>query len=220
VADNPTPLCTAAQFSEGPFGDLAAFYSPQALSDILIEATRICESETSRRLAPFTVTETHRASAIDPDEYSDSANIPMDIQSTLGASYARAIGASALVRHVWVDECAVRYPDLWAYSNVSVTIVRSYGGTQQLNVGQILNGPEPDTGHIWFQLGLFMPVGSRIQVTYSGGYTIAVPADLVRANKFMAAYLIVRELNPDASDHDPEQLHVDGLMRLAPYVRA
>ena len=220
MADNPVPLCTAAQFTEAAFGDLGAFYSPQALNDILIEATRMCESETSRRLAPFTgLVETHRASVIDPDEYSDSANIPMDIQSTLGASYARAIGASSLVRHVWVDECAVRYPDLWAYSNTSVTIVRSYGGTQQLNSTQILNGPEPDTGHIWFQLGLFMPVGSRIQVTYSGGYT-TIPADLVRACKFMAAYLIVRELNPDASDHDPEQLHVDGLMRLAPYVRA
>jgi hypothetical protein len=220
VADSPTPLCTAAQFTEGPFGDLASAYSPTALTDVLIEATRMCESETSRRLAPFTVTETHRASVIDPDEYSDSANIPMDIQSTLGASYAQAIGASSLVRHVWVDECAVRYPDMWAYSNVGVTIIRSYGGTQGLNVGQILNGPEPDTGHLWFQLGLFMPIGSRIQVTYSGGYTVAVPADLVRACKFMAAYLIVRELNPAASDHNPEELHVDALMRLAPYTRA
>ena len=130
MADSHTPLCTAAQFTEGPFGDLASAYSPTALTDVLIEATRMCESETSRRLAPFTVTETHRASVIDPDEYSDSANIPMDIQSTLGASYAQAIGASSLVRHVWVDECAVRYPDMWAYSNVSVTIIRSYGGTQ------------------------------------------------------------------------------------------
>jgi len=220
MADTPVPLCTAAQFTEGPYGDLVAKYSPQALSDVLVEATRMCESETGRRFAPFTTTETHRASGIDPDEYSDSANLPMDIRSVLGASYAAALGASSLVRHCWLDECAVRYPDLWTYSNTTVTFIRSYGGTETIASSQILNGPENDTGHLWFQLGLFLPVGSRVQVTYSGGYTIAMPADLVRANKYMAASIVVRELNPGSTDHDPDALHTDALMVLANYARS
>ena len=81
MADTLIPLCTAAQFTEGPFGDLVKGYSSQALSDLLAEATRECESETGRRLVPFSgVTETHRAEGMDPDEYTDSANIPMDLQ--------------------------------------------------------------------------------------------------------------------------------------------
>jgi hypothetical protein len=219
-ADTVTPLCSAAQFTEGAFADLVKGYSPTALNDLLIESTRMCEDETGRRLAPFTgLTETHRANDIDPDEYSDAANLPMDIQSVLGASYAQSIGANSLVRHCWLDECAVRYPDMWAYSNVSVTIIRSYGGSQQLAGTQILNGPEPDTGHMWFQLGLFLPVGSRIQVTYGGGYQ-TMPASLVRAGKFMTAYLAVRELNPADATHDPDQLHTDALMRLAGWMRS
>lgn len=221
MADTVTPLCTQAQFTEGALGDLAEGYSPTALGDILAEATRECESECNRRLAPFTgLTETHRADVIDPDEYSDQANLPMDIQSTLGASYARAIGASDLVRHTWLDECAVRYPDLWQYSGVSVTIIRSYGGTQNLAPTQILNGPENDTGHLWFQLGLFMPVGSRIQATYGGGYVIAIPADLVRACKFMAASIIVAELNPDDTAHNPAALRDRACKILAAYGRS
>lgn len=219
MADSPVPLCSPDQFQEGAFKDLVRDYSPQALNDLLIEGTRACESEVQRRLAPFTITETARAEGIDPDEYTDSANLPMDIRSTLGASYAAALGASSLVRHAWLSEFAPRYQDMWAYSNVSVTIIRSYGGTQSVSPAQILNGPEPDTGHLWFQLGIFLPVGSRVQVTYSGGYTIAIPADLVRACKYMTASIAVRELNPEATDHDPDQLHTDALMFLSNYAR-
>ncbi len=219
MADSPVPLCTAGQFTEAAFGDLVKDWSTQALSDLMIEATRACEDATERRLAPFTITELSRADGIDPDEYTDSANLPMDIRSTLGASYAAALGASSLVRHCWLSEFAPRYQDMWAYSDVSVTIVRSYGGTQDVSPAQILSGPEPDTGHLWFQLGIFLPVGSRVQVTYSGGYTVAVPASLVRACKFMAAYLAIRELNPGTTDHDPDQLHADALMWLGAFAR-
>jgi hypothetical protein len=220
MADSPTPLCSPAQFTAGALKDLVKGYTEQALYDLLAEGTRRCEDITQRRLAPFSnVTEYIRAEGIDPDEYTDAANLPMDVRSTLSASYAQALGASSLVRHCWVSEFAPRYQEMWSYSNVSVTIIRSYGGTQQVSPAQILSGPEPDTGHLWFMLGMFLPVGSRIQVTMSGGYTIATPASLVRANKFMAAYLAVRELNPDANDHDPDQLHNDALMWLEPWMR-
>lgn len=220
MADTVIPLCTQAQLTQGPFADLFAGQENTTISDWLTEATRACEREANRRLAPFTgLTETQRASVIDPDEYSDTANLPMDIQSTLGMSYAAAMGASSLVRHCWVDQYAPHYQDMWAYTDVSVTIIRSYGGTQNLTSTQILNGPEPDTGHLWFQLGLFLPIGSRVQITYSGGYTLAVPGDLVRACKFMTASFAVRELNPGDSRHDPDLLYEDALKILAAYER-
>lgn len=219
MADSPVPLCSPAQFQEGGFADLVRDYSEQALVDLLIEGTRRCEDLTGRRLAPFTgITETHRAGGIDPDEYTDSANLPMDIQGTLGRSYAYALGASSLVRHLWLNEFAPRYPEMWQYTSVQVTIVRSYGGTEQLSPAQYV-GAEVDSGHIWYQLGLFIPVGSLARVTYSGGYVLSTPASLVRANKFMSAYLAVRELNPAEADHNPDQLHQDALDWLAPWMR-
>jgi hypothetical protein len=218
VADAVVPLCSVAQFSEGAYADLAAGYDAGPLNDILIESTRLCEEVAGRRLAPFTVTETLRASGIDPDEYAESASIPMDIQGTLGMSYASALGGMSLVRHFWLHEYPPRYPEMWAYSNVSVTLVRSYGGTQVLQPGQILEGPD-DTGHVQVTLGTFLPVGTRIQAAYSGGYQ-AVPASLVRAGKFMAAYLIVRELNPEDTSHDPDLLREDATTILENWERA
>lgn len=220
MADSVIPLCSAAQLTSGPFKDLFSQVGDTTISDWLTEATRACEREAGRRLAPFTdLIEYQYAQVINPDEYSDSANLPMDIQSTLGMSYASAIGASTLVRQVWVDEFAPHYQDMWAYSDVSVSIIRSYGGTQDLSATQILLGPQADTGHLWFQLGLFLPVGSRVQITYSGGYTVAVPADLSRACKFMTASFALRELDPDDSRHDPDLLYEDALKILVAYER-
>jgi hypothetical protein len=217
-ADAPTLLCTAAQFVETPFADLARDYTTTPLADVLTEATRLCESEVTRRLVPFTKTESHRAEGIDPDELTDSANLPMDILGTLGRSYAMSLGSSTLVRKCWLNEYAPIYEDLWTYSGVSISITRSFGGSQPVTT--LLSGPEPDSGQVWFQLGTFLPIGSLVKVTYSGGYTVAIPADLVRAGRFMAAYLIVRELNPADSGHDAEELHADALLALEPWKRA
>jgi hypothetical protein len=210
VGDSGVPLITWAQLTEGAFADLARGYtSTQVQNDILIEATRACEGMAdNRRLAPFTISgESHRAEGIDPDEYSDSTNLPMDIRSTIGASYAMALGASSLVRACWLSEYAPKYTDMWTYSNVSVSVVRSYGGSQDISPSQILSGPDPDTGRLWFQLGVFVPVASQIYVTYSGGYT-TVPADLSRACKYAAAAIMLDELDPmhGGSEHDPDVL--------------
>lgn len=220
--DNPTPLATAATFNEGALADLARSYSPTALNDILIQATRACETECGRRLAPFTLTETHRAEGIDPDEYSDSSNLPLDLIGSLGRSYAYSLGVNSLVRHVWLNEYAPLYQEMWTYSGITVNLVRSYGGNQAVATTQTLSGPEPDTGHLWFNLGLFMPVGSLMKVTYSGGYT-TVPADLVRACIYMAGAIIVRELDPLAQTghgHSPEALEAVAISWLSPYVRS
>jgi hypothetical protein len=214
-SDPVLPLCSAAQFLEGGYADLAEGYATTPLADILVEATRLVEEECSRRLAPFTITETHMGLGINPDEYAENAGFPTDIQGTLGMSYASALGGITLVSHVWLDETPARYPDMWAYSDVSVQIIRSYGGSQVLSPGQILSGPD-NTGHIRFTLGTFVPLGSGIVVTYSGGYVNAVPASLVRATKYMAAALILRELDPDGErsggGHDPDVLQTDAML--------
>ena len=86
--------------------------------------------------------------------------LPMPIQGTIGWSEALALGGgSDLVRHCWVTEFPPRYQDLWSYSGVSVTVIRSYSGTQQYNQSQLLDGPD-NTGHIWFQIGSLVPIGS------------------------------------------------------------
>jgi hypothetical protein len=221
MTDYPVPLCTPAQFISGAFADLAAGYTAagNSLDEIMAEATRACESECGRRLAPFTgVTESHRGEGMDPDEYTDSANLPMDLQGTLGRSYAYALGASTLVRHCWLSEFAARYPDLWTYSVSQFTIVRSYGGSENLSPQQY-TGPDPDSGHIWLNLGIFAPIGSYFYVTYSGGYSV-IPGDLVRACKNMAAWMIVTELNPEDMNHDPDRLHATALMLLQNYDRS
>jgi hypothetical protein len=205
AADSVTPLATVAQFTEGAYADLVRNYSTQSILDALIEATRECEGQAERRLAPFTKTESHRATGVDPDEYAGSGNLPLDIYGQLGRSYAYSLGAMSLVRHVWLDEYAPRYPELWQYSNVSITVDRSYGGSQILNSGQFQQ-PDPDTGHVFISLGVFVPIGSFIKVTYSGGYQ-TVPGDLSRACKYLAAAHIIDELDPKASTgHDSEGL--------------
>lgn len=219
-ADSPVPLCTAAQFQSGAFADLATYYTQQtgqALTDILSEATRTCEGIAGHRLAPFNdVPETHRLAGMDPDEYTDAANLPLDITSAVGQSYAQAMGVTTLVRHMWLDAYAVRYPELWTYSSITVEIVRSYGGSQVLTSAQY-TGAEPDSGHVWFELGQFIPIGSLGRVTMSGGYTVAIPADLVRAGKLMTAWMIVTELNPEDASHDPDRLYSAACKILARY---
>jgi hypothetical protein len=220
-ADTVVPLCSYAALLEGAFSDLFSGFSQNAANDILLEATRQCEDQTGRRLAPFTVTETIRASGMDPDEYGGTSNMPLSIQGTLGMSEAAALNMTNLIRHAWISQYPPRYQDLWtppSQAALQVTVVRSYGGTQALSPGQILDGPD-NTGHVWFQLGQFIPVASRLRFTYSGGYTVAVPGSLLRACKFMAAAVAIDELNPGDNERDPDRLYNLALRWLAPFAR-
>jgi hypothetical protein len=77
AADSPVPLASSADMQGGQFADLVRDYSAGDLDQLMIEATRVCEGIAGRRLAPFTgVPETHRATGIDPDEYTDGAACP------------------------------------------------------------------------------------------------------------------------------------------------
>lgn len=207
-ADSPVPLATAADMLTGQFADLVRDLSADALAQLMVDSTRVCEGIAGSRLAPFTaVPETHRATGIDPDEASDSSGIPVSMQATLATSYSNALaGSGDMVRHIWLNEHARRYPEMWTYTDLSVQVFLSIGGSQSFPGVQIV-GAEPDSGHIWFYLGSYIPAGSLIRVTYSGGYT-TVPADLVRACKLHAAVLVLGEIDPAGNQyvHDANTL--------------
>jgi hypothetical protein len=216
TADTLTPLCTWAQLVAGPFADLVKGYTGQGQTDLLAEATRMCESAVDRRLATFTATETQRADALDTEDALD-AYVPLDPTSQLGFSRALSLGSTLLTRHFWVRERPARYPELWSGAINTITLLRSFSGTQVVAIPQIQY--EPDTGHVRFQLGTFVPPGTTIVCNYTAGYT-TVPADLIRACKYMAASIAVRELDPmQSGGHDPDLLRTDALDALAPYVR-
>ncbi|MEU0940104.1 hypothetical protein [Embleya sp. NPDC005971] len=220
--DTGPALITWAYLTKGAFGDLVREYTdPVDQQNLLIEASREAEAETGHRLIPFTgLIETQPAYGIDPDEMSGSDNLPLDLAGSLGRSWANAVGGgmSSLVRRIHLDQYASKYAEKWAYSDVSVRVVRSYGGSQDVTA-QILMGPNPDTGFLWFQLGTWLPIGSEFQITYSGGY-FSVPGDLARAVKFLAAANVVAELDPMRSNgHEPDVLRSEARRILTGYVK-
>lgn len=216
MADTVAPLATPAQFSEGPLADLVRDYSTDALMDLLMEATRMLEDYADRRLAPFTdMVETQRADALDIEDALD-AYVPMDPTSQLGFSRAQSLGSTLLVRHFWLREFPPRTPEYWAGSLTSVQLLRSFSGVQDVDVTQLQY--EPDTGHVRFQLGTFVPPGTTIVSTYSGGYS-TVPSSLVRACKFATASLAVAELDPAVQSHDPDDLWSRATQIVGSYAR-
>lgn len=206
AVDAPQPLCSPADLTAGAFADLTRAFSPEALQAICEEASRACETEAGRRFMPFTITEALRADGVDPDELGGlGSGIPLDMNAALGFSYANALGTSvgSLVRRLWLTECAPLYQEMWAYSNVTVQATLSIGGTRPVTV---LRGPFPDTGMLWLTLGTYLPQGSIVEVTYTGGYQ-TIPADLRRAAKYMAAAICCREIDPRADvGHDASNL--------------
>lgn len=217
ATDSVTPLASSTDMQEGPFKDLVSGYSTQGLNTLMIRATRMCESACDRRLAPFTnLTETQRAQSLDVEDALD-AYVPLDPTSQLGFSRALSLGSTLLVRHFWVKHNPPIFPDMWTGSISSITLYRSFSGVQVVNISSTQF--EPDTGHVRFQLGTFVPPGTTIQVVYSGGYS-TVPADLVQACKVMAASIAARELDPyQAGNHDPDLLRMDAEAMLDPYMR-
>jgi hypothetical protein len=191
-------LATFAQITEGALSDLVAgITSATAQLDLMDEATRACETVADRRLAPFVgLVESHRLEGIDPDEYPAGSGLPITLETMGRASMGTVLGVGDnLVRHLWLDQFAPRYADLWAYINVVVTLTDTAGAVQTLSGAQLL-APQADSGHLWLPVGTWAPIGSWASITYSGGYTLAVPGDLVRACKYMAAAIAADDLDP------------------------
>ena len=204
------------------YPELVVDIDPTTLADILVESTSHLEDRTGRRLAPFTGhIYQDRLFGIDPSEYGNNADMPMDIYGSLGMSQAIALGASTLVRHFWLDQFAPVYPELWTYNIQSMTIYRTYGDFQPIDFANGgVRGPDVTDGHVWIRLGTFAPEGSRVQVVYSGGYTKGIPASLRRACLFQAAKFIILEFEPQTR----REMNLDNIdqqidLLIAPWVR-
>ena len=162
---DPVALATVAEFSKR-YPELVVDLDATTIADILVEATAHLEDLTGRRLAPF---KGHiyqdRLFGIDPGEYGNNADMPMDIFGSLGMSQAIALGASTLVRHFWLDQHAPAYPELWTYNIQSMTIYRTYGDYQPIdfNHGGV-RGPDVTDGHVWIRLGTFAPEAHELKL--------------------------------------------------------
>ena len=198
AADSPTPLATVAQMQEGPFGDLVRDYSAQALSDLMVQATRAVEDATGRRLAPFTLTESQRMTALDVED-GLTEGMPLPNAAQISAEYGQARGVGNLVRHFWVRHYPPHYPDLWspAAQISALNVAWSFGGTTAVAPTSLQY--EPDTGHVRFLIGTFVPPGSTATYTYTGGYS-TTPAGLLRATLMQAAVLALEDLNPEGGE--------------------
>jgi hypothetical protein len=58
--------------------------------------------------------------------------------------------------------------------------------------------PQPDTGECRLRLGTFAPEGTNIVINYGGGYTVAIPADLQRLCRYVAAKMIILDMEPQS----------------------
>lgn len=218
---DPVSLASVADLQRR-YPELVVDLEPTTLADLLVEATTHLEDRTGRRLAPFTGhIYQDRLFGIDPAEYGNNADMPMDIYGSLGLSQAVALGASTLVRHFWLDQFAPVYPELWTYNIQSMEIYRTYGDHQPIDFahGGIV-GPDVTDGHVWIRLGTFAPEGTRIKVVYDGGYTNGIPASLRRACLFQTAKFIILEFEPQTRREmnlDQIDQQIDSI--IAPWVR-
>lgn len=218
---DPVTLASVADLQKR-YPELVVDIEATTLADILVEATSHLEDRTGRRLAPFTghIYE-DRLFGIDPSEYGNNADMPMDIFGSLGLSQAIALGASTLVRHFWLDQFAPVYPELWTYNIQSMTIYRTYGDFQPIDVlNGGVRGPDITDGHVWLRLGTFAPQGTRVKVVYDGGYTQGIPASLRRACLFQAAKFIILEFEPQTrKEMDLNNIDLQIDLLIAPWIR-
>jgi hypothetical protein len=214
-----TPFATFDQAVAWQAGaELLAKYDEASGLDLMISATEEIEDRCDRRLAPFTVTESHRATGVDQDILG-SADMPLDITGALGYSQALAFASVNMVRDVMLEEYAPRRQDLWSYTVTQIELLRAYGDTQIVPATEI-EGPEPDTGHFRFHLGVFCPVGTFIRVTYQGGYTAGIPTALNKACIYQAFKLAIVGAEPEArKELSLAELDAMILGQIAPYIR-
>jgi hypothetical protein len=190
------PLATPADLYASPLLDLFRNLTAEAVYDRIVRASQAAEDYCRTRLSPFTVTESCRAAAVDVDETWDLYT-PLDTPGQLALSRAQSLGAAQLVRHAWVRNRPPIRQELWSGQITTITIERSVSGSQTLTDPSQWQY-EADTGHIRFYYGSFIPVGSTLLITYTGGYTPEVPMGLRMATLYGAAVLALVELTPGA----------------------
>jgi hypothetical protein len=197
VAAAYRPLATPEDMRDGPFKYLLSGATDTYLASTMARASRNIESRCGRRLTPF-VGAVHSELAEGVSSPSTGGGMPISMIDTLTESRASALtGSGAMVRDVWLHDHAVVWPDLWTYSDVTVQVLPMVGGEGQTYSAGVFQGPQPDSGHIRLPLGTYCPIGSTIRVTYSGGYTVAIPDDLSEACMLQAARLLILSIAPE-----------------------
>ena len=215
-----SPLATVSSASSTPLNNIIKNFSATEQTNLMTRASRAIETYCQRRLTPFTgLVESQRAQAVDPDEQMDTW-VPLDTAGALGMSRAASLGANDLVRHFWVRQYPPVWEDLWTGSITSIAIYRAIAGSQTIT--DMTNVQyETDTGHVRFNLGSYVPQGSTLSVTYSGGYS-TIPDELVQACILRAAKIALVDLNPqqkNAVDIDVQNLESEIKDLLTDYVR-
>lgn len=219
VAPVYAPLAAPSDMLDGPLSYILKGAKESFIAATLARASRNIEARCARRFAPFgPITQSERAEGVGSGVGNSDA--PMSMSSALALSRARAFGSFGdMVRDSWLDEYAPLLPELWTYSAVSVTVTAPFGGAGQTVIP--VEGPRPDTGHLRLPYGTYCPPGSTIAVTYSGGYTVATPDDLVQATILQATKLFILSIEPEKRSGlgtDDLDLEIDAL--IAPYARA
>ena len=158
---------------------------------------------------------------VDPVEAWD-VYVPLSPQSQMAASRAASLaGGGDLVRHMWLAQYPPMWPDLWQGSITNITILRAIAGSQTIAGTDLATQVqyEQDTGHVRFYYSAYIPVGSTLVATYSGGYN-PVPDELVQATLLRAARTALVELEPQDRDRfDLETLDSEIADLLSDYVR-
>lgn len=214
------PIVSPTDFNDGAFAYMTRGVSAPHLLNVLTRASRSVESRCQRRFSPFVnLTESSTAAGVSMFGVGMDADLPLPMIGSLGMSKGRALGVTNLVQDMWLTEYAPSWPELWSYSNVSVTLQRTWGDRQTLIQSQLV-GPELDTGHLRFPIGTLCPVGTTIVATYSGGYT-TIPDDIQQAVAYTAAKTLIVEIEPqNRPGMDTNDLDMQIVELLCPYARA
>lgn len=214
-----TPIATPTDMSSGALSFMFRGVTAAYQQSVMIRASRAVEARCGRRFAPFTVTESSTAEGVSMFGAGADSDLPLPMAGALGLSRARALGATSLVQDFWVSQCAPLWPELWTYTGLTVQLRRTWGDIQNLAATQLV-GPETDTGHVRMPIGTYCPVGTTIVATYSGGYTLGMPDELVQAVKLQAAKSLIVEIEPEARPGmDTGDLEAEIIDLLAPYAR-
>ncbi len=212
-----TPLAQSSDLQASPlvevFRDITAHESA-----LLTRASRSIEAICERRLTPFTITESSRADTLDIDDDGGDIGGPVQWAASLAQSRSRALGGDGgMVRHLFLREYPPQWADLWVGALVAVWSDPALAGSFQIPLPGIQY--EPDTGHVRLSLGTYVPTGSTLRVTYSGGYN-PVPDDLIQASLYAATEMALIELTPEKrGDVDVGELRSVKDQLLAPYMR-
>ena len=213
------PLIQVTDITNKPMVDAIKALSGAQQTELVANASMAVEDYCRRRLAAFTgLVEHHRAQEVDPDAATDYPPSMLDNQAQINMLRAQSLGATSWVRTCRVDEYPPRFPDYWSGAIASVSITRDISGSTTITPAQIAEYQQ-DTGFVRFPIGAYIPIGSSIQVTYSGGY-VTVPGGLKQAVIFEAIELAMLDILPELSNHfDMAELKDKKQELLTEYVR-